>query len=291
VEPHFEAHVDPCSAHSFGETNNPTFFQLRSDMRAVSCAQGDKFLVGSNGNFPLETWLEEQLGVKSFDGGWTVGTFCASLAYHLGCDPIIFIGMDFAASGGHTYAEGVEGGKAEKREAVINKQGDVVYAQLDWVLAAEWLEKLALAKTDRTWINATEGGLGFSGIDDKLFQDVIDSLGQCQVFTKPCLEIMPKGNFLETLEDSLARSFRIIDEIFKEIEKIYPRAPQESGRCALLEHELAQESGYHHVLSPIWEIWKGVILRYNQDGEAGIFLHQMLFYKNLQPKLCQYVSY
>ncbi|MFS8563604.1 MAG: DUF115 domain-containing protein [Rhabdochlamydiaceae bacterium] len=161
IEPHLEAHVDPASAHTFSPTNNPVFFQLRTDSQAVACAKGPKLIVGGNGNYPLEMWLEKEMGLPSpFDGGWTVGTFCAALAYQLGCNPIIFVGMDFAASQEHTYAAGVQGGGTAQRKAVTSKQGEVLFAQIDWILAAEWVENFARQHPDTTWINATEGGLG-----------------------------------------------------------------------------------------------------------------------------------
>lgn len=284
VTPHFAAHVDPSSLHKFEETDVPTFFQLRSDEKVIASSKGDKLLVGGSQNFPLEGWLEEQLGVSAFDGGWTVGTFCASLAYHLGCSPIIFVGMDFAATNAHTYAEGVEGGGTQARERILNKQGDVVHAQLDWILAAEWLEKFAQQHSDSTWINATEGGLGFKGIEDKSLKELSHVL-EPLIIPKPLLQHVCKGNTEEVLKNSLMRSFQLVNEVFKEIERHYPRCAQESGACALLGHDLAEEMSYAHVLEPIWNVWKNVILRHNQDGSAGSFLHQMLFYKNLQNNL------
>ena len=284
VTPHFAAHVDPSSLHTFEETKVPMFFQLRSDKKAIASSKGDKLLVGASRNFPLEGWAEEQLGISAFDGGWTVGTFCASLAYHLGCSPIIFVGMDFAATSVHAYAEGVKGGGVQARQPALNKQGEVVHAQLDWMLAAQWLEKFAQKHSDSTWINATEGGLGFKGIEDKSLQE-LSSVLEPLLIPKPSLKHVFKGNISEVLKNSLRRSFTLLDEIFKEIERHYPRCAQGSGTCALLEHDLAEEMSYVHVLEPIWNVWKNVILRHNQDGPAGIFLHQMLFYKNLQNNL------
>ena len=287
VEPHFEAHVDPSSAHTFVPTNNPTFFQLRTDAKAVDGASGPKLLMGGSGNFPLEKWLEERLGMPSlpFDGGWTVGTFCAALAYQLGCNPIIFVGMDFAASQEHTYAAGVQGGGTTKRSPITNKQGDVLFAQVDWIFAAEWLENFAGEHKDTTWINATEGGRGFTGVQDKSLQDVLASLGPQEDFNRMGYKTVPTGDLLETFESSLIRSFEVVDCLFKEIERIYPSSPQENGTCALLEQELSEEIGYQMLLLPIWDVWKGILLRHNQDGEAGLFLHEILFYKNLQPQL------
>ncbi len=288
VTPHFETHVDPDSDHPFSPTQTATFFQLRTDEKAVLSAHGKKLLVRGNGNFELESWLEEELGLKtpSLDGGWTVGTFSLALAYHLGCDPIIFVGMDFSATQDHVYADGVKGGGAASRQAVISTSGDTVYAQLDWILAAEWVEKFVQEHPECQLINATEGGIGFKGVKEMPLKDIDLPLLQKDI-TKiieslPSIDTTP---IRETLATSLTRSYGIIQTILKEIQTHFPKPPLENGICALLEHDLSQEIGYQTVFLPIWDVWKTVILRHNQDGENGAFLHKILFFLNLYPQL------
>ena len=286
VDPHFEAHVDSDSAHPFSPTQTPTFFQLRTDEKVLSCAEGKKFLISGNGNFPFESWIEEQLGlaISNFDGGWTVGTFALALAYHLGCDPIILVGMDFSASQEHVYAEGVKGGGEISRQAVVGRGGETVYAQLDWILAAEWVEKFVKDHPDRTWINATEGGLGFKGVKEMALKDIhLSPLKENVRGITEAFSDVSTGHIREIVEASLVRSYEIIQAIMKEIQANFPKPPLESGMCALLEHDLSQEMSYQKIFLPIWDVWKSVILRHNQDGENGAFLHKMLFCLNLYP--------
>ncbi|MFS8563603.1 MAG: hypothetical protein LVR00_04470 [Rhabdochlamydiaceae bacterium] len=123
-------------------------------------------------------------------------------------------------------------------------------------------------------------------------RDVIASLTPQEDLRVPIsyLTAVQKGTLLETLENSLLRSFKIVDSLFKEIERVYPYSAHESGASALLEQELSEEISYKVLLLPIWDVWKQVILRHNKDGEAGLFLHKILFYKNLQPQLIDHAG-
>jgi hypothetical protein len=71
-----------------------------------------------------------------------------AVAAHFGCDPIIFVGMDFCYEKGRKYAEM----ESEAAKGLIEARG--VMTQRDWLMAAEWTE----ARPERM-INATEGGM------------------------------------------------------------------------------------------------------------------------------------
>jgi hypothetical protein len=70
-----------------------------------------------------------------------------SVAIHLGCDPIIFVGMDFSAENGKKYAH------LEAPE--VNEM------QADWAMSVRMIQELASQHPDRKFLNATEGGTPF----------------------------------------------------------------------------------------------------------------------------------
>src|SRR5262249_12634113 len=102
------------------------------------------------------------------------------VAYEMGCDPIIFVGMDLAFTGMKEYAPGIvedatvcqtkildvkeEDDKALLREDI---DGTPVYTLWKWVAEAEWLGDFAKEHPSITMINCTEGGLGFPGIPNE----------------------------------------------------------------------------------------------------------------------------
>jgi len=124
IKPDLAVHVDPDPAHQFSKTDVPLFFQLRTSYEVVSQMKGPRFLMAGAGSFPLESWIEKQLGLEPpSDGGWTATTRGASLAKALGCSAIYFAGVDFKGP----YAKGIKIKDAGQRD--------------DWAMAAEWLEE------------------------------------------------------------------------------------------------------------------------------------------------------
>lgn len=291
VEPHFGAHLDPASLHRFSATQTPTFYQLRTAAETMKTVQGPKILCPSAGIFPLETWAQEQLGMTTelFDGGWTVGTFCLSLALSFGCNPIILIGMDLAAHQNKQYASGVTTKHpTETLHPIQNQKGECLWARRDWVLAAQWIEQLQKRHPEVKIINATEGGVGFEGIEERKLAEVcLETVSlPSQLPTKPPLATNP----LAIIEESLLRAHDHVQAMLKEVEQIFPASPLGNGTLALLEHQLHEELIYQKFLQPAWLVWKHVIERSNPDGEMGLYLNELLFYQNLLATLTSHVA-
>lgn len=260
---HFAAHVDPDPAHRLKGSDVPLFYQLRTCHEIVSKACGIRLLVEGNGNFPLEDWVHE----GTFDGGWTVGTFCIALAHALGCNPIYLVGMDLCATAGHLYAPGIEK-TCDKLVSVKNKKGEEVYARPDWLLAAEWIEDFA--KKHPKIINATEGGLGFEGVEEVRLADV-----HLEKRAEIDLQGLQKVNLHHfDIKPSLVMCHELINGILKELEAIHPR--RESGTLALLESDLAEQVAAQKILEPAWSIWHHLLVKHGDP-----ILHKLLFYKNL----------
>jgi len=279
LRPHFAAHVDPDPKHTFASTDAPVFCQLRTSTRVLKGCRGPKLLVPGSGNFPLEKWIEEQLGFPEapFDGGWTVGTFSAALAYCLGCDPIVFVGMDLSSSQKNLYASGVETPCAtDALVPVQNGKGETVYARLDWLLARDWIEAFAKKHPDRRWINASEG-LAFSGMEHKRLADVELSVREISIALPEA--VLEGGAVLEHIEEGLRRSLDLVEKLLKELEAIFPKT--ESGAASLLQHDLSQELIYEKVLKPVWDVWKPIIARHNRNGEYGLMLNELILQRNL----------
>lgn len=148
AEPHFAGSVDPNAPYKQFKTHTcfetPFCYQSRMNARNFSIVHGEKLLFPDPG-YPSVNWLNET--EEEFDGGWTVGTFLTSVAVVLGCDPIIFVGMDFAAENGKKYA--------------FLEAPEVKETQTDWVMSVRWIEELAQQHPERRFLNATEGGAPF----------------------------------------------------------------------------------------------------------------------------------
>ena len=156
-------------------------------------------------------------------------------------------------------------------------------------MAAQWIEEFAKKHPECRWINATEGGLGFNGIPLESLESVIEAhlqssfdlrgsvharLQQIQASMPSCEEQLIE------VEKSLGRCAQMVDELLEQIEKWYPQSPHEKGEIVLLEFDLEEELAHHHILNPLWDIWKHVFQRQITDV-SGSFLNKLLFFKRV----------
>ncbi len=267
--PHFAAAIDkeePLQRISFPKV--PFCFQARTHAKNFSLIQGESFLV-PEGHFSFLNWLTGQEGL--FDGGWTVGNFLTALAVQWGCNPIVFVGMDYCYSGKKKYAQGSSvaiDGLVETK----NRFGETVWTQRDWLMAVEWTEKFAEKHPDRQFLNATEGGLEF--LTEARLQD-LDWKGI---------------SVQEKVEEAMRRAPA------QKAPSRWAEWEQSLKRCALLceanVHNLTldgfeEEVVFNLLLSPLWQIWKPVFERQleldlqKMDLAEKVRLNELLFYQQV----------
>jgi hypothetical protein len=288
IKPHFAAHVDPAPLHKFSAAEIPIFYQLRTAADVVKKYKGRHLLVSGTGNFPLEAWVQKKWELEPvFDGGWTVGTFGAALALHLGCSSVILAGIDLATSKGQLYAPGVKTtSTADQFLQMKNREGEAVLSRADWVLAAEWLDAYAKAHPDQKWGTISRKGLEIPSIPLTTLEEIATGSG-ISALIKHSLEI-PLINGQDVWKEinlSFQTCLEICTKILQGMERIFPQNPAENGECTLLEHDLTQELAFQHVLDPLWIYWQHVISRHNTSGELGLYLNRILFFHALCEKV------
>ncbi len=147
VKPHLALAIcphNPVIRHQYLDV--PLCIQSRSHPGSAESATGEKF------------WLPDpHFGPGSFPGGWTVGNTALAVAVHLGCNPIVLVGMDSCYREGKKYA-----GSEEKGGGVIetvDRDGNRVYTQADWIQSIRWMEAFAKLHPEIDFYNATPSGL------------------------------------------------------------------------------------------------------------------------------------
>ncbi|MGE5196516.1 MAG: motility associated factor glycosyltransferase family protein, partial [Anaerolineae bacterium] len=169
--PHFSAGLDPSSSKSrfldqdFFET--PFFYQSRLSSEVLDLAHGPLLWVSDSGGYPIEKWIHERLGVESafFEGGWNVATLNAALSVALGCNPIIFVGMDLCSQGQALYAANVQDvAAADALFLVENRRKEKVRARRDWIMAADWIRHFTQAHPQHSFFSTALNGLDLGEI-------------------------------------------------------------------------------------------------------------------------------
>lgn len=289
--PHFSAGIDPNPAQyqrlfSNSSFELPFFYRGRMLHEAFRLIHGDRLYINGTGGYFISEWFEEKLGIESIiiDEGHNVVNMCVEIANALGCNPIIFLGMDLAYTGMNSYAKGIVKKRSVSKEQIIDHQGmdnsaflrdDIygkpIYTVWKWVTESDWIADYAKEHPDKTFINATEGGIGFSGVSNMLLSEVVKKYftKQRDLRNRIHMEIqngvMPNVTrerilgLIEEMRGSLEKCVGLCEDLIKEIEvtkkKLERRERLEqnlqTGKAALYEVELTEEIAYQYILETI----------------------------------------
>ena len=276
LEPHFAIAVDP-NSQEYEHLKHlkckevPFIFSSRLFSQVPELFSGSLGYLSSKTGGSLEAFLEEKLGLKEEAIGPDLGqealsvtTLTASLAYALGCNPIIFVGVDLAYTGMQMYSPGVvkksgialESLKQEKRvtDQLIfrkNKDGHKIATLVKWVMESDTLSKYAKERPDRLFFDASQGGLGFKHIPYKNLSSI---LSECSFQNNLEQEINKKIQetkqivsseeicaLFSSLKESLIRCLSLVEGILEE--------ELESGKRVVLQMDLEEEMAYQICLA------------------------------------------
>lgn len=243
VEPHFAASIDKDAPyrqfkiHPFSQT--PFCYQARMSADNFALLHAEKILFPDSSCEPIN-WI---YGEEPFDGGWTVGNFLTRIAIHMGCSPIVFVGMDLCYKQGRKYAK-IE---ADLPEGLIHARDALV--QKDWLMAAEWTEK-----QEHPFIDASEGILDLAKMK---LEKVLESFSSEWDLRKLVHEKIQELPLIKT--DRWSEWDASLKRCQKQLE--------------LSESEIV----YQKLLSPLWNIWRPVFERIGQRIE----IHRKLFFEKV----------
>lgn len=299
INPHFGAGIDPNPEQMHRlQTNQafsiPFFYRPRLCHEALEFVDGPLlYLSGVGDNYYLTGWMDGNLGLptEKIDEGYNVVNLCTSLARHLGCNPIIFVGMDLAFTETKTYASGVSTHPLRvdqqspyqfeaNQESVIVKDiyGTSTRTKWIWIDEAGWLSSYAAKYPETSFINATEGGLGFQGIPNRSLQEVIDHsltnsmdlLNYTHTMIQQSTIKIERSKIIHlfnSINQELDKCHKLCQFILKELEKYQPNAEKRNLVSSLYttaaifaESEFESSWGYSQILKDF--DWAHHVLKY-----------------------------
>ncbi|GAB4235456.1 MAG: DUF115 domain-containing protein [Chlamydiales bacterium] len=280
IKPHFGAGIDPNQEQYERYRQQkaeeiPYFYRNRLEHRAFSTIQGPRLYIKGAGGYPLADWVDEQLHIEGeiIEEGHNIVNFCTEIAVALGCDPIIFVGVDLAYTEMKSYAEGVleKADVSEEELSTVPRfeltphlhkdiQGKNVYTLWKWLAESQWIAQFAKHHPEVTVVNASEGGIGMKGIENIPLEEVAKKLLTKDLQLKIMINDSVKEaklnisshqikSVLNTLDVSLANA---VEELIR-LEKI--SSDQERTLAELRLHEEVSyttileifQKVYHHV--------------------------------------------
>ncbi len=294
VLPHFGAGIDPNETqvlrlNESQHTNVPFFYRTRMLVEAARKIPGDRLYISGVGGYDIAEYYEKKFGLEAefLDEGHNVVNFCTEIATRMGCNPIIFVGMDLAFTGMKAYTPGIDANEDLVAQDLLNNPdeefrgikrtdifGEPILTVWKWIAESDWLSRFAKEHPEVTFINATEGGIGFQDIPNIPLHEVVkEHLGkQFPVQEKVKEEIkaaeMPQvtnealKEVTVELKNSLKKCIEWIDVLLQEIkkEKTKPNTTGAltSGQAALAESDLYEEPAYIYLLDIFHQVFARV---------------------------------
>ncbi len=293
LEPHLGNFFDPYPRVFQRLTNSlnfelPTFHSPRTFSKVARWIHGPQLYAKGGDSIPLTPWIEEAANfsgeqIKEHISVTVSNTLLATL---MGCDPIIYVGLDLAYTDNQSYAAKVceEPSIRENKEDSDTFEFNAELSSFDifnkpirtrhgWVLEADVLSILTKQYNCHTFINATEGGLGISGVENMSLLNVKEKFLQTNypLQEKVHSEISPYlinhskyhlavKKRLKEFCKSLNRCLKIYQKVIQELKKLLLQnkkqqltklnSPIVDDSLKLLGHEI----GYQYLMKRYHQI-------------------------------------
>lgn len=195
VLPHLGCGIDPnLSSESRIKTNTayevPYFVTSQFNDKAQKLLHGPQLYFKGGGVEKSNDWFLDELGLDRFTHlSFSVSTTCACLAiaHRLGCNPVIFTGIDLSYTGDKRYIEDVQTHPTDRasegyiikkipEESLIkakNLLGKTIYTRTDWIIEGTYYTQYATVFPKLHLINATKEGLLLSGINHRSLDSLL----------------------------------------------------------------------------------------------------------------------
>ncbi|GAA0724307.1 motility associated factor glycosyltransferase family protein [Clostridium malenominatum] len=237
IVPDFICMVDPCDLNlkfieDYLDYNIPLVFFESTSYKALDLHKGEKIFF--TGNTIIHNLL--QYDVEDLLTGGSVAHTCTSFALHLGCNPITFIGQDFAYTGEKFHADS----SAFRKENQINCSDEYIVVKdvygypvkTSWILNfyKNNMEEIIEKYKDKVFIDSTEGGAYMKATEVYTLKYTIDKYGIEQINKEKIREIFDRSarigkynilKYLQQSEKSLRDINIKVDRGFEYSKEIY----------------------------------------------------------------------
>lgn len=201
----------------------PLVFFENTSYKAMNLYKGSKVLFSGN---PVTSIILEQ-NIDSLLAGGSVAHTCTSFAAYIGCNPITFIGQDFAYTGEKFHSDS---SVFEKNNKVNNKMntiqvkdvfGNLVRTDRKLNTYRINMEEIIKSYSDKTFINSTEGGANMERTIVQPLSKTIQEYGKEKIEKEKIQDILNHHHIVEKekIIKYLEKSKKILKEIYIKSEK------------------------------------------------------------------------
>ena len=283
---HLAAGVDPAPDEKrcipVIHSDVPFFYQTGFSSDILAQFGGIKIPVPKAYAGAFDRWFaRESEQIMELDGGWTVATFMTSVATFLGCNPIVFVGMDFGFIE-DMYARQVCCHQKPLTGHIL-KTEEGMQTKTDWIMASLWLSEWVEAHPSTCFINTSDlhtlshaRAMSLADAAESYLHAEYDIAAEVEKMIQSAAAAgsdKPKQAAIRFAQ-SLQRARDYIQGMLALYEKHYPNDPSAKAEFILFQHELEEEIFYQTVIEPVWLVWQKVFIR-----TSGIDLHNHLLHQ------------
>ncbi|MGY0375128.1 motility associated factor glycosyltransferase family protein [Clostridium sp. JNZ J1-5] len=228
ITPDFICMIDPkefnCKfIEDYSEYEIPLVFYENTSYKAMDLYRGPKVLFSGN---PLTSVMLEY-DVDGLITGGSVAHTCTSFAVYLGCNPITFIGQDFAYTEEKLHSDS----SVFQEKNIIDNEIDTIevkdifgnLVKTDRILNIYRLNMEGIINNynDKIFINSTEGGANMEGTIVQSLDRTIEQYGKEDIEKEKIKNILKHHPMVvkEKILKYLEESEEILDKICKKAEK------------------------------------------------------------------------
>lgn len=259
----------------------PLLYGTRVQPDVFSTCNGPWGYIHSYTGGPCEAYFERELEITGDPVGpdlgpeaFSVTTIAIALAVEMGCSPILLNGIDLAYTGMQRYAAGVMPSSqvffqelqkdTRASERVLKRkgiQGTMVTTLVKWVMESSSIANYAKAHKEAEFINVSSGGLGFKGISNRPFSEVVEqhckrtydlrAMVHHEVERSRFKELSSSSisDQMHTVSQSLEKLLSICDEMLAELDANKQRGfcsekPFPSGKMTVLQLDFEEEKAF-----------------------------------------------
>ncbi len=266
---HLASAVDPTEQEylhfkAAEEIQAPFFYAMRLHHRVFEVVKGKKVWMAASCRHKLEESLinsdTQIIGGDLEKEALSISLINLSLAYFLGCDPIIFCGIDMAYEDGKEYAASISEKTIEGYLEKINAKNKKVQTKPEWLMESNCFSSFVKKHPDRKYYN-TSKGLGMAGVVDITLEEVkrtrLKKKFDYSLFLDQKIACMPVAAldeaFIKKIIYSIYRCKILLDAILSQIKKepLGKVCKEKSGYWILYEVELEEELAYRELFSQL----------------------------------------
>lgn len=165
----------------------PLLYMSRVSSQIFTTCNGIYGYLYAEGEDLIERWVADNIEVKKVllqtglnSEALSVTTTCIQIAATFGCNPIIFLGVDLAFTGGQLYVSKIVSEdfclcKKKRKKVDVSEKllirkdiyGKPTHTLVKWVMESNAIAIFAQKNPNCTFINATAGGLGFKNVPNQ----------------------------------------------------------------------------------------------------------------------------